>query len=964
MQIKTLYDLLSHQSQVSPDTLAVHSQRGARFSHSELIKLINNVAIQLRDAGIQPDDHIAVIVSDRMELALTCLAISCYCCCVPINPDLNSHDLEAIMGNIDLKALVHDNSIDQTILPIDEKSIFMIKTGAFDQSNVVFLPWVLSENVNDKALKYSDFFTRQERDSALLLHTSGSTALPKQVVITHRRLVESARNICKSLSLNNNDHVINMMPLFHIGGLLDLLIAPLSAGGSSLICDDMQAKTFFRYLAEFKPTWHQGVPTMLQDIEDHARQHEIIPDSHTLRFIRSVSSPMNEVLHDALEKRFGIPVIEIYGMTETTGVITSSPLPPGQRKSGSVGTSVGPRIKIINKDGNAEDIGKRGEIIVNGATVIHKDTEKPGMHSFIGEWLRTGDEGYIDSDGYLFITGRIKDIINRGGEKISPAEIDRIALQHPAVGEAASFSIPHATLGEDVAIAIVCKQSVSEQEIINHIAAQLAAFKSPRHVMFLDSLPRTAGGKLQRYKLTLTYNDRGSLNEGERSGTLTSTTSKLLASIWKKILGCSDIGLQDNFFDLGGDSLKAVQLVDEIEQIIDRKLPAGFIYDTQTLMEQAKILDQAIEETSEQIEENKYHDFLKNPAYNEISGYLMAWRGKRSNSNSLIVSRNTLSNKQPLFWCANSMHEFDKLSLGLIDRPLHAMISIGSREFRTQDNYKALSEIYVAEMLEIQPQGPYMIGGFCEGGKIAFEIAQQLRSKNLQVNLLCLQSQLIKKAYDGRIALFFSSFEGGHSPYRYFQQPEFGWSKLYKKGVSINFGGGKHGEYYESPHFDLFISQLKQEITAVERGQPSEKNVLLEFRSLNPVEIYQAKINGKTPFLMRALEKSNLEITVKNTSSDIWAPTKTSGITLSSRWLNRSGKQRLRPFSNCHLLEPLHPGESRKLSLEIQAPDKPGIRRLHIDMADEGICWFSEKGGQPLSKLVVILPKHGDSNRR
>jgi acyl-CoA synthetase (AMP-forming)/AMP-acid ligase II len=345
----------------------------------------------------------------------------------------------------------------------------------------------------------------QPDDPALVLHTSGTTARPKIVPLTNANLAASARHIGRSLTLGADDVCLNIMPLFHIHGLIAAVLASLAAGASVSCTPGFSAFRFFDWLGEVKPTWYTAVPTMHQAILMRARGHEAELRAAGLRFIRSSSASLPPQVMAQLEEAFGAPVIEAYGMTEATHQMAANPLPPRARKPGAVGVAAGPEIAIMADDGTLLPQGEIGEVVIRGPNVTPGYDRNPEANAkaFTNGWFRTGDQGRLDEEGYLFLTGRLKELIIRGGEKISPLEVDTVLMDHPAVQQCVTFGMPHAKLGEEVAAVVVLAegQAASEQEIRSFAGERLAAFKVPRRVLFMDEIPKGATGKLQRIGL-------------------------------------------------------------------------------------------------------------------------------------------------------------------------------------------------------------------------------------------------------------------------------------------------------------------------------------------------------------------------------------------------------------------------------------------------------------------------------
>jgi acyl-CoA synthetase (AMP-forming)/AMP-acid ligase II len=342
----------------------------------------------------------------------------------------------------------------------------------------------------------------QPQDVALYLHTSGTTARPKLVPILHSSLMSSARNIARSYGLGPDDCSLCIMPLFHVHGLVASLLAPLTAGGRVWCAPGFQADRFFPWLRESGATWYTAVPSMHQAILLRSRHQSDLRKSHSLRFIRSCSAPLAPAVWTALRDTFEAPVIQAYGMTEAAHQISSSSLSDTPSEVGTVGTSTGPRIAIMDGAGNLQPHGSTGEVVLLGESIIRAYAAPPEANgtAFHDGWFRTGDEGYIDSAGKLRLTGRLKEMINAGGENVSPYEVEEALLSHPEVLEAVVFSIPHHLLGEAVASAIVCKPdaALTGPALRSWLRGKIAPHKIPKRIEIVGKLPLGATGKLQR----------------------------------------------------------------------------------------------------------------------------------------------------------------------------------------------------------------------------------------------------------------------------------------------------------------------------------------------------------------------------------------------------------------------------------------------------------------------------------
>jgi acyl-CoA synthetase (AMP-forming)/AMP-acid ligase II len=335
-------------------------------------------------------------------------------------------------------------------------------------------------------------------DVALILHTSGSTGRPKRVPLKHKNIVVSCQNVARTYDLKPDDISLCVMPLFHIHGLVASTLSTFLTGGTVVVPNKFNPMSFWRTVREHGVTWYSCVPTIHQ--LSVARLDAKPEGIDKLRFVRSCSSALSPVLLEKLEKLLEVPVLEAYGMTEASHQMCSNPLPPRAHKAGSVGPGTGVNVGIMDEAGNLLPSGSPGEVVIQGANVIqgYENNPEANAKSFTNGWFRTGDQGIIDSDGYLHLIARIKELINRGGEKIAPLEIDEIMLKHPCVAEAVAFGMPHPTWGEEVAIAVVLREPQPESALIEHCKKHLADFKVPKKVLIVDKIPRTATGKIQR----------------------------------------------------------------------------------------------------------------------------------------------------------------------------------------------------------------------------------------------------------------------------------------------------------------------------------------------------------------------------------------------------------------------------------------------------------------------------------
>ena len=456
----------------------------------------------LNAAGIGRGDRVAIVLPNGPEMASAFVAIGAGATTAPLNAGYRADEFEFYLTDLKARALVVEAGMASPAIAVAEKLGVPVMRLVPARDGAAGLFGLESSGAAGKAAQSG---MAEPGDIALVLHTSGTTSRPKIVPLAQRNITASARNIATTLALAPEDRCLNIMPLFHIHGLIGAVLSSLWAGASVACTPGFNALKFFAWLEEIKPSWYTAVPTMHQAILSRAERNAEALARAKLRLIRSSSASLPPQVMAELERVFGAPVIESYGMTEAAHQMTSNPLPPRARKPGSVGIAAGPEVAILDVDGQVLPRGETGEVAIRGENVTSGYEANPGANesAFTHGWFRTGDQGVLDAEGYLTITGRLKEIINRGGEKISPREVDEILLDHPAVAQAITFAMPHAKLGEEVAAALVLKDgaSATEQEVRAFVSTRLADFKVPRKIVFLAEIPKGATGKLQRIGL-------------------------------------------------------------------------------------------------------------------------------------------------------------------------------------------------------------------------------------------------------------------------------------------------------------------------------------------------------------------------------------------------------------------------------------------------------------------------------
>lgn len=485
----TLAGIMNPQSW---DDTAVIVPGGPTVTYAELRDEVEDVAELLAGAGVAPGRAVSIALPNGLDFLVAFLAVDrADAVAAPLNPAYTTDEFKFFMGDINAQF---------AILPQGEDA-------AHGAAQALGVP-TLDESFDGTGMHlyrdgrllsaHRDAPPPAPDDIALFLHTSGTTSRPKAVPLTHGNLTASVKNIAGTYELTPDDTAMVVMPLFHVHGLIGVALSTLYTGGTLVIPPRFSASRFWGEQASSGATWYSAVPTIHQILL--ARAEDDDAPRGAFRFIRSCSSALAPAVFDKLEARFDAPVLEAYGMTEASHQMSSNPLPPGDRAPGTVGKGTGVDIAIMDDGGALMPNGELGEIAVMGGNVTrgYHNNPQANADAFTGGWFRTGDQGFLDERGVLTLTGRLKELINRAGEKISPLEIDAVLLQRGSVAEAVCFGVPDEKYGEAVQAAVVLSGDDDETGIRAYCAERLTGFKVPDRVHIVDSLPRAATGKLQR----------------------------------------------------------------------------------------------------------------------------------------------------------------------------------------------------------------------------------------------------------------------------------------------------------------------------------------------------------------------------------------------------------------------------------------------------------------------------------
>jgi acyl-CoA synthetase (AMP-forming)/AMP-acid ligase II len=587
VRFSSLPHLLEHQAKRTPDALAILAPGRAPLSYGRLYQHIDQKRHALQAMGIGRRDRMAVVLPNGPEMAVAILTVAASAVCAPLNPAYEAEELGRYFADLQPRALITQAGIDSPARRVAlSRGVRVLELSTASDTAAGLFTFT-----GDQGGAPSDDSARPD-DVALLLLTSGTTSRPKIVPLTHANICTSAYSSLAALALKETDQCLNVMPLFHGHGLIATVLASLAAGASVVCTSGCDVNSFFDWISAFRPTWYSAVPTMHQAILAQARHHRERAAKCRLRFVRSASAPLSPRVFAELEKTLQTCVIDAYAMMETASApIACNPLPPRQRKAGSVGVPVGLDVAIMDGEGALLPGGQTGQVVVRGASVMSGYDGDPmaSQAAFAGDWFKTGDDGFFDDDGYLFLVGRSREIINRGGEKIAPQEVDDVLLEHPAVAEAVTFAIPHPTLGEDVGSAIVLRPqaAATPNDIRRFVSERVADFKVPRHVLIVSELPIGPIGKVQRVGLAAKLGLTSRIDLPQTFVAPRTPLEKMLARCWGDVLQVDRVGIHDDFFALGGDSLLVTKVIAQVYEMMDLEIEVSHFFEAPTVAELA-----------------------------------------------------------------------------------------------------------------------------------------------------------------------------------------------------------------------------------------------------------------------------------------------------------------------------------------------------------------------------------------
>lgn len=698
----TIYSVIQDHAERWPDRPAIVASGLDPLSFRDLIGTVDDVWEVLRAGGVSPGTRIGILLPSGIESILSTVSITSRATCVPFNPNLSERELlsQLTRPNLDLDALIIPAWFTLPALDAAEDAAFPLFVASKVSKGQ---PRFSLECIHRNGRPRGAAATVSSQTSALILSTSATTGPPKLVPVTNGNMLDLADKMAASFGLSFEDRAACVLPTYYAAGAKLNILVPLLLGESIAVPIGVPREHLARWVSDLRPTWFSAGPTFLQAVLDRLKADGGPLSNNTLRFITAGAAHLPSQLRCELESALDCPILEVYGISEA-GVMAANPAPPGKRKPGSVGLICKGELEVRGPDGNVLPPGVAGEIYVGGPGVMpgYIDGSEEGRAALQEDWFRTGDIGQVDADGFLTLVGRVKEVINRGGEKISPYEIESALLVHPSVSEAAVFPVPHPRLGENVAASVVLKpeHTINADELRGFLSDHIASFKVPQHIDIVSSLPKGHTGKILRTQLA----------QAARSGSRKVDPPEnplefQILEIWRRLLDRSDIGVNDNFFEAGGDSLLATEMICDVEAAIGRSVPHSAIVPIFSIRQIATMIAQ-----------------------------------DRS-AEDLPITKIKLGNGIPFFYCHGDFGTYGFYALKFAelietDQPIYLVHP--PRYVDQNFSIEEMAERYVRHLLELHPDGRVQLGGHCNGGLLAWEIANQLERAGKEVESVTL----------------------------------------------------------------------------------------------------------------------------------------------------------------------------------------------------------------------------------
>jgi acyl-CoA synthetase (AMP-forming)/AMP-acid ligase II/thioesterase domain-containing protein len=702
---RTFFDIVVDDAKHAPDRPAIVSSGSDPLSYGKLVSCIESTWATLRDAGLTYGSKVGIALPSGLESVISTVAIASHATFIPFNPRLTQSELEQELSRLNLDALIVPEWLKSPVHAAAQNgsyALFEASTASPSPTNFRLRCARAAKSPRSETVEISS------ESPVMLLRTSATTGPSKLVPVTHGNMLDLASKMAGWFGLTAEDRAACVLPTYYAAGSKLNVLVPLLLGERIVIPAGVRSERLTDWIYDLKPTWFSAGPTFLRAVLDELHGSQEQAPKGILRFITSGSAHLPDRVRAELEAILDCPILEVYGISEA-GVMAANPAPPARRKPGTAGLIA--TGELVIRGPNSVDLpgGEIGEIFVGGPGLMpgYGDGKTRGIGLQDG-WLATGDVGSVDGDGFLTIVGRTKEMINRGGEKISPYEVESALLAHPGVSEAAAFPVPHPRLGENVAAAVVLRPNAvaTSPELRDFLRDRLAAFKIPQRVNIATSLPKNHTGKVLRSRLTEIFG-----NQERQIEPPVAPLEFQIAEIWRRLLNVSTIGISDDFFEAGGDSLLATEMLLEVEAAIGHRVSQRDLAQASTIRGLALV---ASEQKSADDE----------PVTNAKDG-----------------------TGSPFFFCHGdySTRGFYALKLAALietDRPIYLIHPARDVDETSDISIEGLARTYVPHLLAIQPSGRFQLGGFCNGGLIAWEIARLLMQCGREVDLVLLVDTL------------------------------------------------------------------------------------------------------------------------------------------------------------------------------------------------------------------------------
>lgn len=887
------------------EAVALLDATGATLSYDALGSTLAACDAAVARSGLS-GARIATLLPDTPGTLVLLLALMRRARVLPLSPGLTQAELRTTLDGAGIDVLLTPHGAETDGLDGIAPRRAQVTVGGLDQ-----VPAMAA------SLRISGQGGATGEPPGLVLFTSGTTSQPKRVPLGVDALLISARAIAGHLKLGPGDRAVHMLPMFHVGALVDLCLAPLLSGGSVCLAHPMSPAATRDAVLDRGATWMQAVPTMM-----HALMADLDPATaravgQRLRFVRSVSSDLAPALQQAFSDRFGgVAVVQMYGMTESAGQIASNPVPPAAGRPGSVGRIAGPEVCIMDTLGNPLPPGEAGEVCIRGPQVTPGYENADRAANFHGPWLRTGDLGRLDPEGWLWLDGRLKEIINRGGEKIAPTEVERALLDVPGVIEAVACAMPHPTLGEVPAAVVVTADGVDPDGLRPLLAQRLAPWKVPVRIRAVPGLPRLRSGKLDR-RAAAALLDTGPVRAAEPLGAQAAT----IAAVWARVLGTERPGPDDDFFDMGGDSLSAATFCTALETRLGRDLPVDLLYRAPTLRD----LDAAIAAHVGPA----YRGPLPPRVFRAMRRQVAGSAGRKLGPASLVSRWSGAGTGVPLLWSGGDSAMMRDL-LGP-DRPFYELRSLTGLSVKSDRNTGLLADHYAGELADLLPAGGYVIGGFCQGAVLTRALAERLAARGVPPALFLTMDRHFADPFHAAPALCVWSQSTQFSAAKIFTAPELALSALYPLGAAPL--------RMPMPHLDMLEpGPMRQVLAAADRlvSRPPEPGPA---SAVPPVP--RARLRFRAPRMARAGGMIAVDGRVTGLPPG-GAPR------VGARWKNLDLHHRDSHAGSTR------PGPDGLFRLELPVPRVRIPLFLELDLVCDGFFWASDAGGRARRRLVIV----------